>query len=255
MELSELCMWLCLFGGMWTVYDVYTVNNELQEITAGMQSCSTAQVWPDVVKKLVVSLDEDPAFKTAVIRGAVSAIEKGARNVSKDMIVEGFVGLGHTFLPQNGAEMLRLLSIANYSKTATVISQFAQRMSMASALNADDVYLYRTGYLTDFFAIVSQVANIVANTPYITADPIQSDGSAVGNFLAEIQPQLEETLGNQDVIKKASQDCVDLAMRVYSTDWRGCAHQGYCFEVSNEVQARVSYVIDFCRLMEASTRY
>jgi len=284
-KVLEGAVWLSFIMVAWTVLEMYRVNRDLEAIQDDMGNCKVNDILPGTFARLVNELQYDQVFRDNLTSLVSEILSETLDNVSTPLIKQLYIGLGHTFLPQNFLQMMDILVTSNYTTSAGVLSEFFHDLSLASYQLAsirsacdcshyhyccsdcywcceydddDDCYsdLVTTG---DVFEVVSQVTDIVSKVNYLGPNDIVSDGSTVGNILSQLQPQINATLADKRTQFLFSQNCLTLATRVSATNYDFCFinHRGNreCISATSGVRDVTGVISEWCQLLEYSTFY
>eukprot|EP00009_Paramoeba_aestuarina_P005951 CAMPEP_0201508670 /NCGR_PEP_ID=MMETSP0161_2-20130828/1959_1 /ASSEMBLY_ACC=CAM_ASM_000251 /TAXON_ID=180227 /ORGANISM="Neoparamoeba aestuarina, Strain SoJaBio B1-5/56/2" /LENGTH=220 /DNA_ID=CAMNT_0047903407 /DNA_START=183 /DNA_END=845 /DNA_ORIENTATION=- len=216
-----------------------------------IKTCEDAGLWGHVAKGVVQKTTEDQKFREVLGATAVAFIDGGIEAVAKDIVnIEEVGSLGKTFFPQDIGHWLDLVFSANYSTTAKVFSEWSHRIWLATASDNNDF---------DAFETISQVADIVSKTTFLTNNSVQSDGSAIGNLYSAFPLQIEATLGNTKTTAAFAQDCVTLAARFDEADYSFCYNADYgrrkCENYNQNVGQITHAITVFCNVLHDSTLY
>ena len=241
---------------LWTGFQLRNANNDLLEIQQQIPKCEMERVGGRVVVDFVGELTRDVELRDSLQLALVSGLSSSLEDIHSPVVKRMMADLSRHFLPQNLVTLLDNIAVANYSRTARIVQQFFHNASLAayqeSFSSRDKWELQDWG---NRFEITSQAAGIVANTSFQSNLSIVSDGSQLGNFFSELQPFIEQTLGNTSMTKTFATNCLSLCMRVFEPKY--IIHvDGDTEDVTEKVRKIVKfYFLNPCQILQTSTTY
>jgi hypothetical protein len=218
---------------------------------------------------LVQRTTEDEEFRSVVRASGVAFVDGAAQAISQDIFLDNFTSSGKNFLPQDFGYWFELVFSANYSSTASVLSEWSHNMWLAVNENKDfDSECYYDGWYywcddgdhpADYWETFSQASAIVAKTTFLSNSTVQSDGSAVGNMFSSLPIQIQQTLGDKKTMAAFASDCITLSARFKEANYEFC-YSGddgdlECKNYNSNVGQITSGISKVCRIIKDSTVY
>jgi len=263
---------------LWSWFQLQQVSHELNEAHMQLETCDAFEVGKQVTNGLVNELISDKELRDIVQFRLTSFVSSLASETTAPLVKQFITTYSRNFLPQNVITMLDNIAVANFSKTANVVQHFFHNLSLgyyqlSNMKNPSDLctycyYDYWWGWICydyycsslytrwgDKLEVSSQVAGIFQNVQYQSNHNIYSDGSQLGNLIAEIQPTIEQTFGSRSITRELAQNCITLAMRVIVPEYRVCYQSEYCRDISYDVKKWAQIIRDQCQALEWSTLY